>query len=107
MEPDRAELYFTLAFLVEIIIRFMAHLPDYRSFPRKASNNADSFLAVTTVIIQIPIIRDSPVYPWMTVFQLMRFYRVILVVPRMKNLLVSVEYDLRCASMLMTLGLDR
>lgn len=87
---DQAELYFTLAFLVEIIARAMSYLPNYRKFARRARNNADTFLAIITTIIQIPGIRNSPVYPWLTVFQLMRFYRVILAVPRMRALLASL-----------------
>ena len=83
------ELYFTLAFLVEIVTRFMSYLPDYRAFFTRISNNADIFLVLVTCFIQIPFIRSSAVYPWLTVFQLMRFYRVVLAVPRMKPLLVS------------------
>ena len=83
------ELYFTLAFLVEIVARFMSYLPDYRAFFRRSSNIADSSLVLITCIIQIPFIRDSGVYPWLTVFQLMRFYRVVLAIPRMKPLLVG------------------
>lgn len=85
------ELYFTLAFLVEIVARAMSYLPNYRKFSRRARNNADTFLAIITTFIQIPVIRNSPVYPWLTVFQLMRFYRVILAVPRMRALLVSLD----------------
>lgn len=51
-------------------------------------NLLDLALCIGTSIIQIPIIRASEVYPWFTALQLMRFYRVILVVPRMKPLLV-------------------
>ena len=68
----------------------MGSLPDWRSFWTHGSNIADLALAVITTIIQIPIIRDSPVYPWLTAFQLARFYRVILVVPRMRGLLAKL-----------------
>lgn len=73
---------------MEIISRFMSYLPNYRKFVRRTRNKVDTFLAITTAIIQIPAIRNSAAYPWLTVFQLMRFYRVILAVPRMKALLV-------------------
>ena len=43
---------------------------------------------IGSTIIQIPAIHNSTVYPWLTIFQLMRFYRVILEIPRMKPLLV-------------------
>lgn len=44
-------------------------------------------------VIQIPPIPSSQVYPWLTVFQLLRWYRVVLLVPRMKPLLVRVELN--------------
>lgn len=68
----------------------MLHLPDWRSFVNSSANIADLSLAAITCVIQIPAIRQSAVYPWMTVFQLMRFYRVIVAVPRMRALLAKM-----------------
>lgn len=87
---DNLELYFTLAFLVEIVLRCMSYLPDWRAFKKSNSNIADALLAVITCCIQIPVVRNSAVYPWLTVFQLMRFYRVILAVPRMRKLIAKL-----------------
>ncbi|KAJ7199602.1 Ion transport protein-domain-containing protein [Mycena pura] len=104
----RAELGLTLAFDVEILLRIAAALPDWRGFfgfgsaQRKnllvakgamhspGQNWLDTALAIGASVIQIPAIQRSAVYPWFTIFQLMRFYRVILVVPRMKPLLLAV-----------------
>ena len=83
------ELVITVAFDIEIFIRVAAHLPDWRAFFYRGQNLLDLLLAVGSTIIQIPAIHDSSVYPWFTVFQLARFYRVILEIPRMKPLLVS------------------
>lgn len=83
------ELIITIAFDIEIGLRILASLPDWRRFFRQWQNCVDSFLAIGSSVIQLPAIRRSPFYPWFTVFQLMRFYRVVLVVPRMKPLLVS------------------
>ncbi|KAK7018498.1 Ion transport protein-domain-containing protein [Favolaschia claudopus] len=114
-----AELAITIAFDVEILLRILAALPDWRAFfgfgfsfssaandkgvadnastiaaprrgPGPGQNWLDASLAVACSVIQIPAIQESSVYPWFTIFQLMRFYRVILVVPRMKPLLLSV-----------------
>lgn len=82
------ELGLTIAFDVEILIRVAAHFPDWRAFFAKGQNWLDLVLAVGSSVIQIPVVRDSEVYPWLTIFQLMRFYRVILEIPRMKPLLV-------------------
>ena len=86
---DKGELGLTVAFDIEMFIRIVAYLPDWRSFFSVGVNWLDLILAVVTSIIQIPVIHNSSVYPWMTIFQLGRFYRVILEIPRMKPLLVS------------------
>ncbi|GAA5884714.1 hypothetical protein JCM6882_005364 [Rhodosporidiobolus microsporus] len=84
------ELGLTLAFDVEIAIRLFASLPEWRSFFESKPNCVDLALAVITSIMQIPPVVDSRAYAWLTFFQLARFYRVILFIPRMKRLLVRV-----------------
>ncbi|KAL1701237.1 Ion transport protein-domain-containing protein [Schizophyllum commune] len=84
------ELGITIAFDVEIGLRVLATLPDWRDFFRHGQNWLDTAIAVVSTIIQIPAIHNSALYPWFTIVQLMRFYRVILVVPRMKPLLLAV-----------------
>jgi hypothetical protein len=88
------ELVITIAFDVEIVLRVLATLPDWRSFFSHGNNWLDTILAIGSSIIQIPVIHNSPAYPWFTIFQLARFYRVILEVPRMRPLLV--RDDLLC-----------
>jgi len=78
----------TAAFDLELIWRVWGYLPDWRRFADHGSNNLDLLLAVITTIIQIPQIKNSSAYPWLTIFQLLRFYRVILAVPTMRPLLV-------------------
>jgi hypothetical protein len=82
------ELAITVAFDVEIVIRVLAELPNWRAFFNYGNNRLDLVLAVGSSIIQIPVIRRSSLYPWFTIFQLARFYRVILEFPRMRLLLV-------------------
>ena len=95
ISPDHAlllyygELAITIAFDAEMVLRILASLPEWRQFFKQANNWLDGLLAIGCTIIQIPVIRNSDVYPWFTIFQLARFYRVILVVPKMKPLLVS------------------
>jgi len=83
------ELAITIAFDVEMALRIFASLPEWRHFFQHGNNWIDCVLAIGCTVIQIPVVRNSNVYPWFTIFQLARFYRVILVVPRMKPLLVS------------------
>ena len=85
------ELGITFAFDIEIVLRVLATLPDWRSFFIHGNNWLDTILAIGSSIIQIPAIQTSSVYPWFTIFQLARFYRVILEVPHMRPLLVRVE----------------
>ncbi|KAG9307249.1 hypothetical protein G9A89_017077 [Geosiphon pyriformis] len=87
---SRAELVFTLIFAVEIILRFGATLLDYRLFFRSKKNSVDFAIAVITCLIQLPNIKSSPAYPYLTVFQIMRVYRVVIAWPRMRNLLMRV-----------------
>ena len=90
------ELTITLLFDVEIFLRMLATLPDWRVFFHHGNNWLDLILAIGSSIIQIPIIHGSAAYPWFTIFQLARFYRVILVIPRMRPLLVRYHFnDLR------------
>lgn len=85
------ELGITIAFDFEIILRVIATLPDWRNFLNHGNNWLDTTLAIGSSIIQIPMIHNSGVYPWFTIFQLARFYRVILEVPRMRPLLVCTH----------------
>ncbi|CAO1632713.1 unnamed protein product [Parajaminaea phylloscopi] len=92
---EAAELYLTVAFDVEILLRFISYVldDDWRSFFNGyygGRNKVDLGLCVITSIIQIPAIRHSDVYPWLTIFQLQRFYRVIIAAPRMERLLLRV-----------------
>ena len=89
-DTENLELGFTIGFDLEMIIRVTGFLPDWRAFFSKGRNSFDLFLAVMSSIIQIPAITAAAAYPWLTVFQLLRWYRVILAFPRMKPLLVSV-----------------
>lgn len=88
---DWGELALTAAFDVDIVWRFLSYLPKWRSFFDHGNNWLDLVLAIGSSVIQIPVIRNSEVYPWLTIFQLARFYRVILEVPRMRPLLVSFK----------------
>lgn len=92
---ETAETYLTIAFDVEIVMRFISYLldDDWRSFfngHHGGRNKVDLGLCIITSIIQIPVIKSSPVYPWLTIFQLQRFYRVIIAAPRMERLLLRV-----------------
>lgn len=89
---DQIESYFTIVFDGEILLRFAGYLPrSVGQFFHKGTNIADTGLAIVTTIIQIPFIKRSPVYPWLTVFQIARFYRVIVAFPRTGNLLQSLR----------------
>ncbi|KAG8828461.1 calcium channel protein, partial [Serendipita sp. 399] len=100
--PDRishifflCEVGITIAFIVEIVWRILATLPEWRNFFSKRRNFADLTLAVICGVILIPPIPSTQVYSWLTAFQLMRFYRVILLLPGMKALLVRVFGNMR------------
>ncbi|KAJ0167466.1 Calcium-channel protein cch1 [Colletotrichum tanaceti] len=85
---DSVEVAVTLLLDVEIIIRIAA---GWRTFHRNKRNIIDLGLAVITTIILIPPIRNSgETYAWLTVFQIVRVYRLVLAVPMTRKLIVMV-----------------
>ena len=94
MGPDRTnfindtETVVTFLLLFEIFIRFII---DWRGFFRSKRNLADLLLAVITSIIQIPAIHNSgQPYDWLTVFQILRVYRLVLGLPMTRDLTVCI-----------------
>lgn len=95
---DRVELGVTVILSVEIVLRFLS---DWRGFRRSKQNWADLALVVITCIIQLPPIHNSGrVYEWLTLFQILRVYRVVWAIPATRNLLVSFiwYFDRFCAN---------
>ena len=85
---DTSELVVTLVLLFDIGIRFAV---DWRGFHQDRKNWFDLGLAIITTIILIPPIRNSgQPYAWLTVFQILRIYRVIIAVPITRSLITLV-----------------
>ena len=85
---DNSETVATFILLVEIIIRFAV---DWRGFTHEKKNWFDLGLAVITTVILAPPIRHSgQPYAWLTVFQILRIYRVIIAVPVTRGLFTLV-----------------
>ena len=79
----------TMILVFEIVARFAV---DWRSFHRNKRNWVDLGIAVITAIIQIPRIHNSgQPYAWLTFFQILRFYRVVLAVSTTRDLIVSLR----------------
>ncbi|KAF2154780.1 calcium channel-like protein subunit Cch1 [Myriangium duriaei CBS 260.36] len=82
------EVIITLLLDLEIIIRFCI---DWRRFFISKANVVDLFLAIATSVIQIPLIRWSGrPYAWLTIFQILRIYRVVTFVPFTRDLIMVV-----------------
>lgn len=89
---DRSEIGVTLLLVLEIIIRFVV---DWRHFFKSKQNITDLLIAIITAVIQIPAIKDSHdgrAYAWLSVFQIIRIYRVVLAVPMTRELIVSCVF---------------
>ncbi|KAJ5180626.1 hypothetical protein N7492_003836 [Penicillium capsulatum] len=85
---DVTETVVTLILLVEIGLRFAS---DWRGFHRKRRNWVDLSLAVITCIIQIPAIKNSGrPYTILTLFQILRVYRIVLVFSVTRKLITVV-----------------
>jgi len=85
---DTTETVITFILAGEIVLRFLS---DWRNFHKNGRNWVDLGLAVTTAVIQIPAIHNSgQAYEWLTFFQIVRFYRVVLAVPITRDLILKV-----------------
>jgi hypothetical protein len=87
---ESAELWFTILFVIDIAIRFTVWPPRPKRFFESKKNNFDMFLALATLIIQIPAIRDSHAYVYLSIFQVMRIYRPIIYIESLRVLIVSL-----------------
>lgn len=82
------EAVISIILLIEIMLRLVA---DWRNFHKSPRNWVDLGIAVITTTIQIPPIRNSgQAYAWLTFFQIVRVYRVVLAVPLTRDLIMIV-----------------
>ncbi|MCJ1314261.1 calcium channel protein [Agyrium rufum] len=85
---NNVETVVTVILFVEILLRFAVDMHD---FWRSAQNWIDLAIAIITLVIQIPLIRNNEeTYAWLTFFQIIRIYRVVLAVPLTRDLLIVV-----------------
>jgi voltage-dependent calcium channel len=83
-----SEIVVTFVLFFEIILRFAA---DWRNFHRRRRNLVDAALAVATMVILLPPIQNSGrPYAWLTIFQILRIYRVVWAVPMTRELIEKV-----------------
>ncbi|KAK5628230.1 hypothetical protein RRF57_003945 [Xylaria bambusicola] len=94
MGPQRRNFIDTSTYLVtalldvEIAIRIAA---NWKYFHRSKRNLVDLFLALANTIILLPPIRNSgQTYAWLTIFQILRVYRVVLAIPITRDLILLV-----------------
>lgn len=84
---DAAEIVATILLDIEIIIRIVAY---WSVFHRSWQNIFDLALAIIDSVILIPAIHNSRVYAWLTVFQVLRAYRLVLAIPVTRKLILLV-----------------
>ncbi|KAF9585747.1 calcium channel protein [Lunasporangiospora selenospora] len=86
---EGAEFAFTIIFLIEICIRIAGHT-TWSLFWKRKSNKCDLFLAIVTTVLLLPQIRSWEWYRYLTVFQVMRSYRLIPAIPGVRDLMKAV-----------------
>lgn len=85
---DNFEFVVTLLLDLEIGLRFAS---NWRNFHRLRRNWTDLIIAIMTTLLLLPPIRNSArVYAWLTIFQIIRVYRVVWAIPATRNLLAKV-----------------
>lgn len=96
---DAIEVITTLILDIEIGIRIAI---GFRGFHRNKRNLVDLALAIiTSAILLPPIHRATEIYAWLTVFQILRVYRIVLAVPMTAKLIKLVLGDATGISNLM------
>lgn len=91
------ELATTIILLVESICRFLFYFPNWRLYFYSKRNIFDLFLAIITFVIVIEPIRQKlgHAYDWLTVFQILRFYRVVLATKVTRGLWLKINSNFR------------
>ncbi|KAF2869719.1 calcium-channel protein CCH1 [Massariosphaeria phaeospora] len=87
---DLSETGVTFVLLGEILVRFAI---NWRHFFQSRRNMTDLAIAIITAVIQLPMVKASHqgrAYAWLTVFQILRIYRVVLAVPMTRDLIMIV-----------------
>lgn len=93
----RFEAAVTATLFAEIVIRFALYYPHYRIFFMSRRNSFDLFLAVATGIIILGPVKShlGHAYYWLSVFQIARFYRVVLAVGITRNLWMKLTNNIK------------
>ncbi|KAH3664423.1 hypothetical protein WICMUC_005808 [Wickerhamomyces mucosus] len=93
-----------IVLLVEIVWRFILYFPNFHTFFKLKRNLVDCFLAFFCAIIVLPYIyqRLGRVYDWLRFFEIVRFYRCVLLVKFVRKLWAQV---LRNAKTIVNLSL--
>lgn len=85
---DISEIIVTFLLLIDIGLRFGC---DWRGFHKHKRNLFDLGLAIITIVILLPPIRNSgQPYAWLTAFQILRIYRVVMGVEITRSLIMLV-----------------
>lgn len=82
-----AEIITSILLDLDIFIRLVS---GWRGFHRRWRNLFDITLAIVTTIILLPPIPSTRAYQWLTVFQILRAYRIVLAVPVTRKLILLV-----------------
>lgn len=81
---------------IEILIRFALYFPKPLFFFLSILNSLDFCLAIANTITIIPAIyHNYRVYRWLTMFQIARFYRVVIAIPFVRDLWTRVLIQVR------------
>ena len=84
---NMAEIVITAVLDVEILIRIVA---DWRGFHRDWRNLLDLLLATATSVIYFTPVQYSRVAAWLSVFEIVRVYRIVLGIPVTRTLIYLV-----------------
>ncbi|CAO3597764.1 unnamed protein product [Absidia cylindrospora] len=88
---DSVECGFSVAFLIEILLRLVSQNRQLKQFFNDKTNRADMIISIMACIIWIPSVHGNRMlFAWLSGFQIMRIYRVVMAIPRLRTLIVRV-----------------
>lgn len=74
---------------MEILLRMLG-ATSWMNFWYSTTNLVDLFLVISTCIIQLPMIQGSWAYKYLTIFQILRVYRLFICIPQVRRLVVKL-----------------
>ncbi|KAJ3343634.1 calcium channel protein [Gonapodya sp. JEL0774] len=80
----------TTLFDLELLLQFASHVPNSTDLLADRIFRLDLAVSVVATVSTIPTFRNERLYDYLTIFRILRTYRIVLFIPRVRNLFATV-----------------